>query len=35
MQKEKLKENGKLQKSNKRSNLDHLFPGNGAIKGAC
>jgi hypothetical protein len=34
MQKEKLKER-KSQKSNKRSNLDHLFPGNGARKGAC
>jgi hypothetical protein len=22
-------------KINKRSNLDHLFPGNGAKKGAC
>jgi hypothetical protein len=32
MQKEKLKENRKLQKSNKRSNLDHLLPGNGARK---
>jgi hypothetical protein len=32
MQKQKLKENGKSQKSNKRSNLDHLFPGNGARK---
>jgi hypothetical protein len=32
MQKEKLNENWKSQKSNKRSNLDHLFPGNGARK---
>jgi hypothetical protein len=32
MQKEKLKENWKLHKSNKRANLDHLFPGNGARK---
>jgi hypothetical protein len=32
MQKEKLKENRKLQKSNKRSNLDQLLPGNGARK---
>jgi hypothetical protein len=32
MQKEKLKENLKLHKSNKRSNLDHVFPGNGARK---
>jgi hypothetical protein len=32
MQKEKLKENLKSQKSNKRSNLDHLFPGNDARK---
>jgi hypothetical protein len=35
MQKEKLKENKKLQKGNKRTNLDHLFPGNSAKKGAC
>jgi hypothetical protein len=33
MQKEKLKENRKSQKSNKRSNLAHLFPDNGARKG--
>jgi hypothetical protein len=32
MQKEKLKENWKSQKSNKRSNLDHLFPDNGDRK---
>jgi hypothetical protein len=32
MQKEKSKENRKLHKSNKRSNLDHLFPGNGSRK---
>jgi hypothetical protein len=32
MQKEKLKENWKLQKINKRSNHDHLFPSNDARK---
>jgi hypothetical protein len=32
MQKEKLKENWKSQKGNKRSNLDHLFLGNGTRK---
>jgi hypothetical protein len=32
MQKEKLRENCKSQKSNKRSNLDHLFPDNSARK---
>jgi hypothetical protein len=32
MQKEKQKENRKLQKGNKKSNLDHLFPCNGARK---
>jgi hypothetical protein len=32
MQKEKQKENWKLYKSNRRSNLDHLFLGNGARK---
>jgi hypothetical protein len=35
MQNEKLKENCKSQKGNKKSNLDHLFPGNGTKKGAC
>jgi hypothetical protein len=32
MQKEKLKKLKITKKSNKRSNLDHLFPGNGARK---
>jgi hypothetical protein len=32
MQKENLKENRKSQKGNKRSSLDHLFPGNGTRK---
>jgi hypothetical protein len=32
MQKEKLKENLKLQKGNKKPNIDHLFPGNGVRK---
>jgi hypothetical protein len=32
MQKEKLKENLESQRGNKKSNLDHLFPGNSARK---
>jgi hypothetical protein len=32
MQKEKLKKTKNYTKSNKRSNLDHLFSGNGARK---
>jgi hypothetical protein len=32
MQKEKLKKPENYTKGNKRSNLDHLFPGNGARK---
>jgi hypothetical protein len=34
MQKEKTKKTENYTKSNKRSNLDHLFPDNGAKKGA-
>jgi hypothetical protein len=32
MQKQKLKETENYKKGNKRSNLDHLFPGNSARK---